>query len=204
MADVQFVHAVDSGHGTYVVIGQSMTGVQAHSGLANELSRLLELLEFFLLPAAATGQGILSGVKFDGRHVQCGGHLKLSRVRIEEKADGDPRLFEAADDFLRLFLLTGDVQAALGCNLLTTFGYERDLIRLDLAGDRQHRGITSHFEVEFDGDCLAENPQITVLNVAAILAKVNGNAVVPPNSDMAAAQTGSGSKVLRASRTVAT
>ena len=100
--------------------------------------------------------------------------------------------------------LTGDVQAALGCNLFTTFGHERDLVRLDLAGDRQHLGIAGHFEVEFDGDGLAEDPQITVLNVAAVLAKMDGNAVGAAQFGQAAAQTGSGSKVRRAWRTVAT
>lgn len=204
MANVQFVHALDRSHGADVVIGQPMAGMQGHAGLANESPGLLEFIELFHLPGAAACQGILSGVKFHGRHLQRGGHVKLPQIGIEEETNGDACVFESADDFDRFFSLADDIQAAFGRDLFTAFRHEGHLIRPYLAGDRQHARLAGHFQVELDGHGLAEDLQIAILNVAAILAEVNRDAVVPPNSDIAAAQTGSGSKVRRAWRTVAT
>ena len=39
--------------------------------------------------------------------------------------------------------------------------------------------VAGHFQVQLDGDRLAEDPQVAVLDVAAVLAEVEGDAVGP-------------------------
>ena len=75
--------------------------------------------------------------------------------------------------------LPGDVQAAFGGDLLAPLGHERDLVGLYLAGDRQHARLAGHFQVQLDGDRLAQDPQVAVLDVAAVLAEVERDAVGP-------------------------
>ena len=84
------------------------------------------------------------------------------------------------------------------------FGHQRGLVGLNLAGDSDDLGVAGHLQVELDGDRLAEDAQVAVGDMAAVLAEVQRDAVGPPISARAAAQTGSGSYVRRACRTVAT
>ena len=103
----------------------------------------------------------------------------MPRIGIEEEADGDARIFESTDDIGGLLPLAGDVQSALGGDLFAPLRHEGRLVRLHLAGDRQHLRFAGHFQVELDGNGLAEDPQIALLDVAAVLAEMDGDAVGP-------------------------
>ena len=104
----------------------------------------------------------------------------MPRVGIEKEADGNARIFELTNDIGRLLPLGNDIQTAFGRHFFTAFRHECRLVRLYLAGDRQHLALAGHLQVKFDGHCLAEDPQIALLNVAAILAEMEGDAVGPP------------------------
>ena len=75
------------------------------------------------------------------------------------------------------FSLSDHVQAALGGQLLAAFGHQRGLVGLDFAGnvgDRVHGG---HFEIEPVRHDRTQQTHVAVLDVPAILAQMDGDAV---------------------------
>ena len=74
-------------------------------------------------------------------------------------------------------MLAGHVQAAFGGDFLSAFGHEHGLVGLDATGDVNHFVGGGHFEVEFDLTDRFEPLNIVVLDVAAVFAEMDGDAV---------------------------
>ena len=86
------------------------------------------------------------------------------------------KLFDGPGDAIAL---AADVEPAFGGDFLALFGHQRGLIGLHLAGDGEDFRLAGHFQVELHGDRFAEDPQVAVGDVAAVLAEVEGDAVGP-------------------------
>src|SRR5262249_24196323 len=70
-----------------------------------------------------------------------------------------------------------DVEAALGRQLLAALRDERGLVGLHLTGDVGNGVDRGHFEVETVGDDRPQQADVAVLDVAPVLAQVDGDAV---------------------------
>ena len=79
--------------------------------------------------------------------------------------------------FFNCFAYFDAVEAAFGCQFGTVFRHERDLVGLNIESDFDNRLGHAHFEIEFAGDGFAEQPDIAVIDVTAVLAQVDGDAV---------------------------
>ena len=101
----------------------------------------------------------------------------LLKVRVQKQTDVDAGLPQSLDRLGNLGLIGDDVQPSLGRHLLPPFRYERSLIRPHATGDVDHRRLARQFHVQFARHRFTQQSQITVLDVAAILAQVNGNPV---------------------------
>ena len=74
-------------------------------------------------------------------------------------------------------LLRGDVEPALGRDLLAPLGHQHRHLRLERAGDADHLVGRRHFEVELDLRQRAQPAHVLVLDVPAVFAQVHGDAV---------------------------
>ena len=74
-------------------------------------------------------------------------------------------------------LLVGHhVQTAFGGQFLAPLGHQRHHVRKELQGELDHLGGRGHFHVEARGHRLAQEAQVALLHVAAVLAQVSGDA----------------------------
>lgn len=74
-------------------------------------------------------------------------------------------------------LLRNDVQPALGGDFVATLGHQHRHLRLGTAGDADHFVGGRHLEVELDLGELGKAAHIVVVDVAPVLAQVDGDAV---------------------------
>jgi len=100
--------------------------------------------------------------------------------------------------------LAGDVETALGGQLLAALGDQGDQVRLHLVGDLHHLLRRRHLQIQQRLAGLAQQLEVAVLDVPAVLAEMDGDLTGPAASARAAAVTGSGYAALRAWRRVAT
>ena len=70
-----------------------------------------------------------------------------------------------------------DVEAALGCHLLTSFRHKCDLVRPQAFGDRKHCVGARQLEVQGHVELFAQTFDIVVLNVPTVLAQMRGDPV---------------------------
>ena len=87
-----------------------------------------------------------------------------------------PGVGEAAHDLLQR-PAGRDRQPALGRPLLALLGHQRAEVGLHLARDAQHLVGRRHLQVQHAAHGLAQHPHVAVLDVAAVLAQVDGDAV---------------------------
>src|SRR5690606_38453277 len=69
------------------------------------------------------------------------------------------------------------VEATFGGHFLAPFGYEGRLVRSNLGGDVNHLIAGGQLEVGDGGDLREDGTHIGVLDVPAVLAKVEGDAI---------------------------
>jgi len=114
-------------------------------------------------------------VKFDDRGLEGGGGIDLAGVGIEKEARDNVGLGEFFDDRTKSLDLVGGVEAALGGDFGSVFGDEADFGRLEAQSELQHRRGSSHFEVELFAVFAAESEDVVVLDVATVLAEMDGD-----------------------------
>ena len=89
-------------------------------------------------------------------------------------------------------LMLHDIEPAFGRQLLAAFRHQRRLIGLHLAGDADDLVGDRHFEVEQIGDDLPQDAHIAVLDVPAVFAQMDGDAVGAAQQRRAPRQHGIG------------
>jgi hypothetical protein len=98
-------------------------------------------------------------------------------VRRNKGADQNPFLVHSPDNLCKAFFLFDAIEAAFRGQLSSFFGDQSYLLGYDSFGDFDYRLGHAHFEIQFAGDGLFEDLDITVVDVAAVLAKVDGDSV---------------------------
>ena len=71
------------------------------------------------------------------------------------------------------------IEPSFGGHLFAPLGHQRYLRRQHLPGDIQHFFFTGQFQIQLDGRSLPQQPQVTLLNMPAVLAQVASDAVGP-------------------------
>ena len=114
-------------------------------------------------------------MKFDDRGLEGGSCIDLAGVGIEKEARDNLGLGEFFDDGTKCLNLGCCIESALGGNFGSVFGNEADFCRLEAESKLQHRRGSSHFEVELFAAFVAESENVVVLDVATVLAEVDGD-----------------------------
>jgi hypothetical protein len=114
-------------------------------------------------------------VKFDDRGLEGSSGIDLAGVGIEKEARDNLGLGEFFDDGAKNLDLIGGVEAALGGDFGSVFGDEADFGRLEAESELQHCRGSSHFEVELFAAFAAESENVVVLDVATVLAEMDGD-----------------------------
>jgi hypothetical protein len=143
------------------------------------LAGAAERFEFGLLGGAGSRAGVLAGVELDGFDAEFFCEVDLLWVGVEEQAYSDAGGFQFVDRAGDGFAVADDVETALGGDFFAAFGDERCLIGANVASDRDDIFRGGEFQVQLDGHRLAEDAEVAVLNVAAVFAEVEGDAVGP-------------------------
>ena len=184
MPDVQLVQPRDAGDRADVRVVQRMTRVRAHAHGADrgggdrdlgELGgggRVTDPTRMVMERMRIRTRVDLAEIKARARR---GGDLPL--VGVDEGAHGDPRALEPRDGVLDARFLRGDVEAAFGGDLLALLGDEHRQLGLEPDGDRDHLVGGGHLEVELGAHDRLDAREVGVLDVAAVLAEVHGDAV---------------------------
>ena len=123
--------------------------------------------------------GIAVGVELeaaDAALAQADEPIELARVGVDEDRDVDLRRRQTFDGSGHRSILGVQIEAALGGDLFGSFRHQGDLVRTVLQGEIQHLVTGGHLEVELAGDDLAQSHHVAVLDMAAILSLVDGDA----------------------------
>ena len=73
-----------------------------------------------------------------------------------------------------------DVEPTFGGDLVATFGHQHGHLGFEGNGDVDHLGGGSHLQVQLDLRLVAQPAHVSVLDVAAILAQMHGDAIGAP------------------------
>jgi hypothetical protein len=177
VADVELGHLVDPRNGDHVAVIQPVTRVQFQLGLGDSPGRIAKCVKFIALPRSFRAVGISPGVKFDRVDTEIRRRLNLSRFGIEKEGDLDTGVATPAECLGDPGPVGGDVQSPFGGQLLPPFGYEGHLVGTNIKGQSDDSRLGGHLEVEPDLHSLAKQPQVSVLDVTPILAKMNRNSI---------------------------
>ncbi len=90
-----------------------------------------------------------------------------------------PGVLELADRPSHPIPRAGDVESALGGDLLAAFRDERGLIRADVGRNVDHFVIAGQLEIQGDGDRFPQQADVAILDVAAVLAEMKCDPVGP-------------------------
>ena len=103
--------------------------------------------------------------------------LQLGVVGVDEQADADPGPHQAAHHGSEALHLSGHVQAPLGRHLFAAFRHQGHHVGADPQGDRLHFRGGGHLQVETGAHGGPQQLHVPVLDVAAVLPQVHGDAV---------------------------
>lgn len=102
----------------------------------------------------------------------------LLDIRIDKQRDfPDPRVKELRNDQVEALSVRKDVQPTLRCHLFSPLGNERREVGARLAAYPDDIFIGRELEVQLALDCLLQRADITIRDVAPILAQVKHDAV---------------------------
>ena len=109
--------------------------------------------------------------------------LDLSEIGFDKEADRNSAVVQQCDDTLDAIALAGNVQPALGGELLPFLRDQRDEIWFHRERDLRHGIVRSHFQIEFGADDFAQEPEIPVLDVPAVFAQMDNQSICPGQFD---------------------
>jgi len=71
----------------------------------------------------------------------------------------------------------GNIEPALGRDFLAPLGYDRDLVRLQTLGDREHFVGERHLQIEHRSNGACDFDDVVVLHMPAIFAQMCGDPI---------------------------
>ncbi len=173
------VEGADVGHflDVFADVGvvEAVAGVDAEAKFVGVRGGVGVARDFLVAGAGGGSVGIGPGVELDNLGAGAVGGVDLGEFGVDEGADADFRGVEIADDVAQAGGIAGDVEAAFGGDFLAAFGHEADFVRAvekRLLGHGVGRG---HFEIERDGERGGELAHVVFLDMAAILAQMDGD-----------------------------
>src|SRR6185437_4294015 len=178
VSDIELLDLRNGGDGADVEVRESVAGVDGESGLTGMPRCFLELDERpRVLPP---GVGIPPGMKLDGRHTQARRAVDGAGIGINEEGDADVGVLEAADGTRQTAVARLDREPPFGGDFLPALRHQRGLVGAEPGGDPDDLGTRGQLEIEGQAGAGGERLDVRVLNVAAVFAKVDGNAVGTP------------------------
>ena len=176
MADVELEHAGNHRDGSNVVVIEPVPRMQPQAEVIGDFPRGHKRRQLLLLSRSAS-ECVLACVQLDSFHSELLGELNLPRIGIDEQADGDSRRLQPFHGAGDRDQLGAHIKASLGRHFFASLGDESCLIRFGLAGDADDFIGDGELQVELRRDGLSQQPQVPVLDVAAVLAKMDRDAV---------------------------
>ena len=116
-------------------------------------------------------------MELDVGGLEFGGGFELAFIWGDEEGDVRAIGGEGADGGAQGVELAGGIEAAFGGEFLAALGYEANFVRVDFEGDFDDVGVVRHFEVHAGGEGFPEGIDVVILNMAAVFAEVDGDAV---------------------------
>ena len=174
MADVELLDFGDRRDRSDVVGREPVARVDGETEFVSVTPRFLERAERGGLVRMVR---ISTGVQLDGHRAEVPRPRHRIYVGVDEEARTNLNGRQLLNGRPQCLGVSRHVQAALGRDLFAPLGHEGDLVGAQAARDPDHFRGARHFEVEDGPDCSLQPPYVVVLDVAAVLAQVRGNAV---------------------------
>ncbi len=177
MADVQLVEVRDGADFGDVDVIDAVAGVDDEAERVGLRGSDAEALELIGAGGAVVGVGVGAGVQLDPGRVQFLRQVDLVLVGVDEEAGFDAGGVHGVGDARNLVAELHDIEPALGGDLLAALGHETHGVRLQAERERGHLRRAGHFEIHASGGHFTEALDVAILDVAAVLAEMNGDAV---------------------------
>ncbi len=178
MADVELGDLRNRSDGLHILEREAMAGMGFKPVLGGERGGICNAAQF-MRERFTLRVRIRPSVQLDDRCAQRNCRLDLHRVRLDEQADANPGFAQPGDHGFQMIMLARRVEPALGGALLAPLGDKADGMGTMAKGDPQHFLRCRHLHVEGQGNGADEVADILVDDMAAVLAKMRGDAVRP-------------------------
>ena len=176
MADVELLDFADSGDRPDVLVVETMPGVHPDAEPGRVTCTVLQLAKRNTR-RVAPAMRIASRVQLDRGHPECMCRLDAGRIGIDEEADVNARVPKPSHGVGEARPAAGDVETALGGDLLAPLRNDRRLVRPQAACERDDVRAGGELEVEHRPHRGREPLDVVVLDVTAVFAQVHGDSV---------------------------
>jgi len=184
MPDVQLPDTRESGDRLHVVIRQGVAGIELHAGLHDHGPRFAHTLDLGTHLGVAVGPAMsMKAIRVrTGMDLACiettrRGSLDLARLGVDECTGPYPGTTQLPHHLGQVRPLAGDIEPALGGDLLPALGHQRHHRRSGTQSDRDHLRGRGHLQVEPDLHDAAHLLDVPVLDVPAVLAQMDRHGV---------------------------
>src|SRR6267378_2353989 len=173
--DVELLDLGDGSNGLDIAVGEAVAGVDGKARSAGVRGGAAQPRQSAVVLAPSVS--VAAGVQLHGRHAERVRQVDRGPVGVDEQADTDSGALQAANRVADLGGAGPEGEPTLGGDLLAPLRDERRLERLHAARDPDDLPLGAELEVEDGGDAAGERADVRVLNVAAVLAQMDGDAV---------------------------
>ena len=165
-----------------------MAGVETHTQRTNLLARGCDPLQlglngrtFDIASGRVEGMRVRTGMNLADLNAHASSSSDLIGLCINKGAGDDTGITQFGHDVGETRLLADDIQSTFGRDFLTPFWHEHGHFRPEFAGNGDHFIGCGHFQVELDLSQVSQFAHIGVLNMTAVFAQVNCNAIGTAN-----------------------
>ena len=159
-----------------VLVVQAVAGVDSEAQCVR-LPRAFDEAVQFVAAGFPCSVGEGAGVELNVFGLQCGGGLDLVRIGVDEEADHCADVVEFGDRVGQGDAVSDAIESTFGGYFVAVFGNETSVVWFDLECDRHDFGGVAHFKIKLGLERFFQPEDVAVLDVAAVLAKVGGDAV---------------------------
>src|SRR5216117_1595172 len=177
MPDVQFLDFGNRRDGLHIFIRQAVPGVHGETDLPRMRRRPPQLFQRGV--AAAPRVRVSSGVNFDRGNAELLRDIDRLQRRIDNQTHTDPRALQPRDRVPQLAIPFAQCEPTLRRDLLPFLRHERRLKRNGPQACRESHDLRmgTKFQIEHGLHAARERDHVGVLDMAAVLAQVDRNAI---------------------------